>query len=106
MGNGGPGTIKEKIIEIQDNGYCVLRAHFAGPAMRSVRVRRAPPECPSLSCVGRTHLAHPEKPLRETIFHFAMQSGSKTQIHKPSALQHLALISSSLRFLHVSASPR
>jgi hypothetical protein len=37
MGNGEPTTIKEKIIEIQDKGYCVLRAHFAGPMIDACR---------------------------------------------------------------------
>ncbi len=29
MGNGDPAAIQEKILELQDKGYCVLRAHLA-----------------------------------------------------------------------------
>src|ERR1039458_5134273 len=37
MGNGEPTAVKEKILEIQDKGYCVLRAHFARPAIDACR---------------------------------------------------------------------
>ena len=37
MGNGEPTAIKEKVIEIQEKGYCVLRAHFARPAIDACR---------------------------------------------------------------------
>ncbi|MBZ5607071.1 MAG: phytanoyl-CoA dioxygenase family protein [Acidobacteriia bacterium] len=37
MENGAPATIKEKILEIQDQGYCVLRAHLARPVIDACR---------------------------------------------------------------------
>jgi hypothetical protein len=37
MGNGEPTTIEEKILEIQDKGYCVLRAHFARQVIDACR---------------------------------------------------------------------
>lgn len=37
MGSAEPATIKEKIIEIQDRGYCILRAHFAALAIDACR---------------------------------------------------------------------
>jgi hypothetical protein len=37
MGSADPATIKEKIIEIQDRGYCILRAHFAALAIDACR---------------------------------------------------------------------
>ena len=34
---GKPATIEERILEIQDQGYCVLRAHLARPAIDACR---------------------------------------------------------------------
>jgi hypothetical protein len=37
MGNTEPAAITEKIIEIQDQGYCILKAHFAASAIDACR---------------------------------------------------------------------
>jgi ectoine hydroxylase-related dioxygenase (phytanoyl-CoA dioxygenase family) len=37
MGNGDPATIQEKVLELQDKGYCVLRAHLARPVIDACR---------------------------------------------------------------------